>query len=84
MLKIGGQSNLTIIYKPTAPLAGPMILRCYFMIGQTETASSRGVSDYANKQTQKRSVASFATVIGRDINFPKYPVCEAGGFIDYN
>ena len=31
---------------------------------------------------QKMSVASFA-FLGLDINFPKYPECEAGGFIDY-
>ena len=58
------------------------------MIGQTETASSRGVSDYTNKQTQKKKkrgffLFSFTTVSGLDINFPKYPACEAGGLIDY-
>ena len=30
-------------------------------------------SDSTDKQTQKRSVASFTIVIGLDINFPKYP-----------
>ena len=57
------------------------------MIGQTETVTPRGVTDYANKQTQKKRgfvCFSFTTVIGLANNFPQYPASEAGGLIDYS
>ena len=63
--------------KGPASHSGRMTLRCGFMICQT--ASLRGVTLPINKCF---FCFSYTTVIGLDINFPKYPACEAGGFID--
>ena len=50
-----------------------------------QTATPRRVTLRINKRKKEAwlLLLFFTTVIDLDINFPKYPACDAGGFIDY-